>query len=347
MISLFPRRLRDKLWPEPLPSLSAFEDQTVLVTGATGGLGLAAAVHFATFGATVILTSRSLSQGNVAKDHIEQRAGIIGQEKVHVMELNMSEYSSCLSFVDKLKRSKVGQVGLDVAVLNAGLINVDYVQSPEGWEQTIQVHTLSTTLLGLLLLDWMKQTCSNARKTPHMVFVTSRKHLLPHITNWAEYAAQGGILRHFSDEKNWSTGEVDPNYSESKLMLTYAVEHICQKALGPDGKADVIVNTVCPGLVNTDLGRSVTKLSWTMQLFVPAYFSLLGKTADYGARSYLIAALTSENAHGKYIQSIYSDDEYTSLSATNLTSDTAIEVKKLVWNEIIAELVEKVPALKV
>lgn len=136
MVSLFPRRLRDKLWPEPLPSLSAFEGQTVLVTGATGGLGLAAAVHFASFGATVILTSRSLSQGNVAKDVIEQRAGIVGQEKVHVMELNMSEYSSCLSFVDRLKQSEVGQVGLDVAVLNAGLINVDYVQSPEGWYVT-------------------------------------------------------------------------------------------------------------------------------------------------------------------------------------------------------------------
>ena len=69
----------------------------------------------------------------------------------------------------------------------------------------------------------------------------------------------------------------------------------------PNFRATVIVNTVCPGLVNTDLGRSVTKLSWTMQLFVPAYFSLLGKTADYGARTYLIAALTSENAHVRRI----------------------------------------------
>ena len=103
-------------------------------------------------------------------------------------------------------------------------------------EQTIQVHTLSTTLLGLLLLDWMKSTRIRARRTPHMVFVTSRKHLLPDITDWADYAAQGGILKHFSDEKNWNIGEVDPNYSESKLMLTYAVESICQRALGPDGK---------------------------------------------------------------------------------------------------------------
>ncbi|KAI8932963.1 hypothetical protein NX059_010432 [Plenodomus lindquistii] len=286
------------MWPEPLPSQLAFKGQTILVTGATAGLGLAAAVHFATFGAIVILTSRSLSQGNVAKEHVEKRAGIVGQGKVHIMELDMSRYSSCVSFVEQLKQSKVGQNGLDVAVLNAGLINIDYFLSPQGWEQTIQVHTLSTTLIGLLLLDWMKQKRGDGTRTPHLVFVTSRKHLLPDITNWVDFSTEaGGILRHFSKEENWPSGEVDPNYSESKLMLTYAVEQICKRALGPGGKVEVIVNTVCPGLVNTDLGRSVTKMSWMMQLFVPLYFSLLGKSADYGARTYLLAALTTEAEH--------------------------------------------------
>lgn len=49
----------------------------------------------------------------------------------------MSQYSSCESFVNDLKQSEVAHTGLDVAVLNAGIINVDLVRSPEGWEQTI------------------------------------------------------------------------------------------------------------------------------------------------------------------------------------------------------------------
>ena len=133
MVSLFPRRLRDKIWPEPLPAPLSFKGQTVLVTGATAGLGLAAAIHFATLGARVIITSRSTPQGNSAKETIEQCAGIVGQGKIHVMELDMNRYSSCLSFVNRLKQSEAGHTGLDVAILNAGLVNVDFVQSPEGW----------------------------------------------------------------------------------------------------------------------------------------------------------------------------------------------------------------------
>jgi NAD(P)-dependent dehydrogenase (short-subunit alcohol dehydrogenase family) len=133
MVFLLPRRLRDKIWPEALPPAGSFNGQTVLVTGATSGLGLAAAIHFARLGASLILTSRSLAAGNAAQAYIERCAGIVGQEKVKVMELEMSRYSSCVEFVSQLKRSGVGDRGLDIAVLNAGLINVDFVRSPEGW----------------------------------------------------------------------------------------------------------------------------------------------------------------------------------------------------------------------
>ncbi|KAL2017251.1 hypothetical protein VTK56DRAFT_2363 [Thermocarpiscus australiensis] len=293
------------------------------------------------------MTSRDPARGRYAKERVEQRAGIVGQGKIHIMELDMSRYSSCVSFVNKLKQSEVGQAGLDVAVLNAGLINIEFMRSPEGWEETIQVNTLSTTLLGLLLLHWMRHNRKGGRKAPHLIFVTSRDHLAPDIGNWAKWANQGGLLQHFSDEQNWPSTAIDPNYATSKLMLTYAVEHICRRARGANGRVDIIVNTVCPGLVHTDLGRSIAQRSRLMQLLVPLHAGILGKSADYGARFYVTAARTSEDEHGKYIQSLFTDDEYSSLSIPNLKSDTAMEVKAMVWSEIITELNEKVPALKV
>lgn len=133
MNPLIHRRLRDKYWPEPLPPARSFTDQTVLVTGATAGLGLAAAIHFATLGADVVITSRSLQQGSVARDEIEARANIVGQGKIHVFELDLNQYSSCVSLMDRLKEAPATREGLDVAVLNAGLINADHKKSPEGW----------------------------------------------------------------------------------------------------------------------------------------------------------------------------------------------------------------------
>ncbi|KAK2828962.1 hypothetical protein FQN49_007230 [Arthroderma sp. PD_2] len=345
MVYLLPRRLRDKIWPEPMPPLKSFEGKTVLVTGATAGLGLAAAVHFATLGARLIMTSRSNAQGELAKQQVEQQAGIMGQGKIRIMKLDMCRYSSCVSFVSELKHTEEGHGSLDCAVLNAGVINSEFVESPEGWEQTIQVNTLSTTLLGLLLLSWMKQK-QNDRGTSHLVIVTSRDHLDPDITTWAGKSANGGILRHFSSKENWPSGQSLPNYGNSKLMLTYAVEEMCKRAIGQDGKLKVIVNTVCPGLVFTDITRSLVKNSKLMQLLVPLYLGCMGKSGDYGARFYVAAALTSKEEHGGYVQSLFTDEEYRRLAIPNMQSDIAMNVKALVWDEIIGELREKVPALE-
>lgn len=81
-----------------------------------------------------------------------------------------------------------------------------------------------------------------------------------------------------------------------------------------------------------------------MQLWVPLYFSILGKSPDYGARTYVKAASTSVGENGKYVQSIYSEEEYARLKVANIESDTAVKVRELVWAEIAAELGNKVPA---
>lgn len=56
-----------------------------------------------------------------------------GPGEVKLMELDMSTYSSCVAFVDELKRCCDGPLGLDVAVLNAGSITPEFTESPEGW----------------------------------------------------------------------------------------------------------------------------------------------------------------------------------------------------------------------
>jgi hypothetical protein len=82
----------------------------------------------------------------------------------------------------------------------------------------------------------MKTTRATQEQIPHLVVVASRDHLDPDISCWADWAAHEGILRHLSNRENWPKDQVDPNYANSKLMLMYAIEHMCEKTLSQDGK---------------------------------------------------------------------------------------------------------------
>lgn len=141
MVFIAYRRIRDKLWPESLPPRGIFDGQSVLITGATGGLGLAATKHFVALGATVIMTSRTLSQGLAARQQIEEDMGHETKGKIRVMELDMSLYASCVSFVNALRESDVCRRGLDCAVLNAGVISADFIESKQGWYEDRYIST--------------------------------------------------------------------------------------------------------------------------------------------------------------------------------------------------------------
>lgn len=124
------QRIKGRFFPEPLPPPGTFEAQTVLITGGTAGLGLAAALHFARLGADVIITCRAKPRGEAAKEKIQKAAP---EAQVVVMELDMARYDSCVSFVAELKKVRAGHGGIDIALLNAGMLTPRFVRSPEGW----------------------------------------------------------------------------------------------------------------------------------------------------------------------------------------------------------------------
>ncbi|KAL5115415.1 hypothetical protein ACEQ8H_006715 [Pleosporales sp. CAS-2024a] len=238
----FLRELQAKCFAKPLPPRDTFDGQNILVTGGTSGLGSALAIHFANLGASkVIITYRDKSKGEAARQKIEAAARANGNTTVQVeaMELDLSRYSSCVAFFDELVgRFEDGGGCIDIAVLNAGTLNTAFSESPEGWEDSIQANTLSTALLGILLLSWMKDGRHNRQAPPHIVFVNSGRHFSPDISKWSEWEKRdGGILLHFSSASNWPTqGGFDAMYGISKLLMMYALEEICKLSISPDGK---------------------------------------------------------------------------------------------------------------
>lgn len=59
----------------------------------------------------------------------------------------------------------------------------------------------------------------------------------------------------------------------------------------------MIVNSVCPGMVKTDIGRTVADQAWYMKALVWVYMTVTGKPPEYGARHYVKAAVRPKEEH--------------------------------------------------
>lgn len=95
---------------ETIPLSTSFAGKSVIVTGATSGLGLEAAVIYVQSGAeTVYITARSAAKGAEAKKVIEERTGKKGVVQVRV--LDMDTFAGVRQFVAGLKKD-VKKIGL-------------------------------------------------------------------------------------------------------------------------------------------------------------------------------------------------------------------------------------------
>lgn len=210
-----------------IPASLSFANRTCLITGATSGLGFETAVHYVKLGAVkVYITARTVTKGRAAREAIEARTGRTGV--VEILTLDMDDFAGVTTFMDILKRDIKA---LDIILLNAGLMTWDHEISPDGWEKTIQVDALSTVLLALLLLPWLK-TVKQDGVVQHLGIVGSGGHTSIDISS-PEFPKKD-ILTFYSKKNNFQGGK--PQYDVSKLFLHYAAPEIAKLAVDSDGR---------------------------------------------------------------------------------------------------------------
>ena len=107
-------RIRSRGWAAN--ELQWMQGKVVLVTGASSGLGLAAAEAFARLGASVWLIVRSAERGKRARARIIEQSG---RGHVHVGLCDVSDLESVRQFAGRF-RHQVSR--LDVLVNNAGVM---------------------------------------------------------------------------------------------------------------------------------------------------------------------------------------------------------------------------------
>ncbi|KAK9417903.1 hypothetical protein SUNI508_08551 [Seiridium unicorne] len=333
-----------KFSPISLPPPNVFSGQTAVVTGGTSGLGLASAAHLINLGATeVIISSRNPSRSQKALEELRKITGGKSKDKIRVLELDMDSYASVVEFAKKVKEIKTGNGGVDIVILNAGTIGVEPKITEEGWEQNIQVNTLSTTLLAVLLLPHMKAERVNRSSPTHLSIVGSMRFADPNISEWAKWTTENGkgVLEHLSKPENWSSGNA--MYAGTKLLVTYAFRELVERARGSDGRPEVILNILCPGIVTTDLSRNFQDKGAIFIVAIFLFTTLFGKSPENGARTYMASVTTTESDHGRFIQFYKNEKQLKSLEDKVLTSEVGRRMQAQVWKEITGELVAKVP----
>ncbi|CAD6583224.1 MAG: hypothetical protein ASARMPRED_001265 [Alectoria sarmentosa] len=319
--------LHAKFFPPSNPAVS-FAGKSVLVTGANCGLGFEAALKFVTLGAkTVVLACRSPEKGDAAVAEIEKRTGRKGV--LHSWKLDMNSYAS----VQALAARVVAELPqIDIALLNAGVIQPRYRASSEGWEETLQVNVLSTALLAMLLLPILEENQSAAASgndPAHLCFVSSGNYEFASVQKQAKEATN--LIQEFSQPANFAGAEAQ--YSVSKLFSMYAANELAGRLVADkQGEgAPVVINSVNPGATATSLTRNIDSLALKVVAWV--YLRLLGRTAEQGSRSLVSACALGQDSHGQY----WENDRLPTRSAI-VESVEGKQLQRRVWGEIIDAL---------
>ncbi|TLD09213.1 uncharacterized protein PgNI_07971 [Pyricularia grisea] len=283
-----PRRLRWSKTNPPKDPAVTFRGRTVLVTGANSGLGFEAAVKYATLGADkIILAVRSIEKGEKAKERIIERTGR-DATVFSVLKLDLGEYSSVKAFVSALQKVTIK---LDVALLNAGLGNPTYEKSSAEWEMAVQVNVLSTALLAMLLLPLLQSSASASEAKSHLTFVNSHAH---NMVSRDFPLIEESILKTANHESSWNASK---SYSLVKL-LAMAVMQAFARMESEKEPQRVIVNSVCPDLCDTDLGRKWT--GFISKIGKIIFYYLFARSAEEGARSLVSATALGTESHGRF-----------------------------------------------
>ncbi|CAI7613123.1 unnamed protein product [Penicillium glandicola] len=313
------------------PSTTSLQGKSGIVTGSNTGLGYEASAQLLDLGLThLILAVRSLSKGEIARESLlASLTKSIEPPVIEVWELDLGDYASITSFIKRLQESGIY---IDFALLNAGVANFDYTQTPStSHELSIQINWLGTALLTLLLLSELnKQIAAHpTRPRPVLSIVGSET------AAWAKFKeAQVSattsipLIEVMDDKTHFDT--IDRYYTSKLLSQLFFLELVrSHRSVSPGA----VVNILNPGLCHgSELHRTAEGAFGGV---ISGMKRLIGRPLSVGARTLVHAAvLAGESSDGKYL----SDCRVSPFAGYAEKTDGGREIQAQVWEETMAEL---------
>ena len=246
--------------------------KTVLITGATSGIGLEASAKLAGMGAELVLVARDRARGEAAVAAVKRRSG---SRAVALMRCDFTSLAQIRALAADVVASRPK---LHILVNNAGSVSPSRVLTEDGIERTFAVNHLGPFLLTNLLLDLLRRSAP-----ARVVTVASAAH------------RQGDMPL---DDLQFESGRygIMRAYARSKLANILFTAVLARRLAG----TGVTANCLHPGAVATNIWSHAPW--YTRPLLAVAKLFMI--SAEKGADTivYLAASPEVEGLTGGYYE---------------------------------------------
>ncbi|OFX21278.1 MAG: short-chain dehydrogenase [Anaeromyxobacter sp. RBG_16_69_14] len=205
--------------------MAQLSDKTILVTGATSGMGPLVALDLARMGAEVVMVARDEKRGEAALAEVRSRSG---SQAISLMRCDFASQAD----IRKLASDFCARhARLDVLVNNAGSVSATRQLTVDGLEQTFAVNHLGYFLLTNLLLDLLERSAPSR------------------VVNVASVAHRRGDIDFENLEYERGGYAIMKAYARSKLANVLFTAELARRLAGKS----VTVTCLHPGTVATNI----------------------------------------------------------------------------------------------
>jgi NAD(P)-dependent dehydrogenase (short-subunit alcohol dehydrogenase family) len=281
------------------------ERKTILITGATDGIGMVTAKELAKEGHKVIIHGRNETKANKVVDEIKS---LTGNNEVEYVLADLFSFESIKQMSDDFQER---YDHLDVLINNAGAV-LDNQRSvtKNGIEKTMALNVLAPLLLTQLLLNSLKK--SNSARVINMSSASHRASGKPNL-----------------DDLNFEeVHSAQKRYSLSKLYVIWNTRHFA-RLLQNQGIKNVTVNVSHPGAVATNFGQDSDKGFLTNLIYKIALPFMARPEKGASTNVFLATSSTVTGVTGKYFgdsKEIKPYDRYYSLKNEQTVWDYCMNV---------------------